>query len=130
ENKTIKVDCLNPATVLMEGRSMLAIHTSTPTTGIQKSDIKVHFTVINEATETKFVADVKEVKKHLLKVEIPDVRCATANERLKGFVVVHSHGGKSEKLNIQFETDLPNSSKRNPETPPKSGIAVKRAPPS
>ncbi|PAA82370.1 hypothetical protein BOX15_Mlig001933g2 [Macrostomum lignano] len=127
ENKTIRVDCLNPAEVPKEGGSMLAIHTTTPTTGIQKKDIKVHFTFTNETTgnRTEFVADVKEVKKHLLQVKTPDLRSANVSERQKCLVVVHSHGWKSQELNILFL-----SSKWNPGMIPQSGTAVKRARPS
>ncbi|PAA82371.1 hypothetical protein BOX15_Mlig001933g1 [Macrostomum lignano] len=132
ENKTIQVDCLNPVEVPKEGGSMLAIHTSTPTTGIQKSDIKVHFTVFNEVTgkRTEFVADVKEVKKHLLQVRTPDLRYATVSERQKCSVIVHSHGGKSQQLSIMVLRDPSNSSKWNLGMIPHSGTAVKRARPS
>ncbi|PAA90472.1 hypothetical protein BOX15_Mlig008833g1 [Macrostomum lignano] len=131
ENKTVQVDCLNPAEVPMEGGSMLAIHTSTPTTGIQKSDLKVHFTVINKLTRdrTEFVVDVDAVKKHLLQVRTPDLRNATVNERLNCLVVVHSHGWKSGKLNIYFARNQSNCSKWNTGTPPQSGTALKRARP-
>ncbi|PAA67132.1 hypothetical protein BOX15_Mlig025746g1 [Macrostomum lignano] len=131
ENKTIQVDCLNPVEVPKEGGSMLAIHTSTPTTGIQKSDIKIHFIVTNEATgdRTEFVVDVDVVKKHLLHLRTPDLRrtTATVNERQKCSVVVHSHGWKGKELSINFVRDQANSSKGNPGIPPQSGTSLKRA---
>ncbi|PAA82369.1 hypothetical protein BOX15_Mlig012767g1 [Macrostomum lignano] len=102
--KRIEIDCLNPAEVLMGDGSMLAIHTATPTTGICRSNIKVHFAVTNRATgsQTEFVADVEVVKKHLLLVRTPDVRSSGFKDRMKCEVTVQSDGFKSESLCIVF----------------------------
>ncbi|PAA90475.1 hypothetical protein BOX15_Mlig011721g1 [Macrostomum lignano] len=116
QKKSIAVERLNPAEVPLTGGSLVAILTKTPTTGINKNDIKVDLQTLHgqssagsasaESTGSlrNFVrsCSIVELKKHLLVVRTPDMTSITRNDRLKCRLTVRSNGFESEDLEIVF----------------------------
>uniref|UniRef100_A0A1I8HPJ5 RHD domain-containing protein n=1 Tax=Macrostomum lignano TaxID=282301 RepID=A0A1I8HPJ5_9PLAT len=65
EKKNIDVIALNPAEAPMDGGCTIAIHTKASTAGIQKGQVKVHFSCFNDIKRERvvLVSDVHELRK-------------------------------------------------------------------
>uniref|UniRef100_A0A1I8IJG5 PLAT domain-containing protein n=1 Tax=Macrostomum lignano TaxID=282301 RepID=A0A1I8IJG5_9PLAT len=105
QKKSIAVERLNPAEVPLTGGSLVAILTKTPTTGINKNDIKVDLQTLHGqssagSASAESTGSLRNF--HLLVVRTPDMTSITRNDRLKCRLTVRSNGFESEDLEIVF----------------------------